>query len=319
MFRIIIQRFSFRYLGTGASMVSLAFYFVRGHSTVSNIIASTVIAIWKALHAEYMPTPNENIWMNIAQRFEELWNLPNCIGSLDGKHIRIQKLPHAGSLDFNYKHYHSILMLGCADADGNFTSIETGFYGRMSDGGVLRESRLGQWLDRDGLHIPNPRSLPDDDNNTEFPFYFIGGEAFPLKKTLMTPYKQRGLSNIRRIFNYRLSRARRTVECAFGMMSQKFLVLKTCIVSSNRTHIENIIKACCILHNFVRKREGREYVIIENEDELENTRPAYMEARNFALANHRPVSYRNYLADYFLSEPGAIRLQWKYCVAEEIV
>jgi len=57
-----------------------------------------------------MPTPTEENWKLIAQRFYSLWNLPNCLGALDGKHIRIEKLPYSGSSNFNYKMYHSIVL-----------------------------------------------------------------------------------------------------------------------------------------------------------------------------------------------------------------
>lgn len=159
-------------------MSSLALYYLRGHSTVSKIIESTVTAIWDVLQPEYMPRPDKNMWKNISNKFYNLWDLPNCIGSIDGKHIRMQKLPHAGSLDFNYKHYRSIVLLACADAEGNFISVETGFYGRISDGGILRESRLGIWLDRDGLQIPHRKALPDDKNNTAFPFFSSAMKLF---------------------------------------------------------------------------------------------------------------------------------------------
>lgn len=46
-----------------------------------------------------MPQPDEKTFKIIAQRF-----LPNGIGSLDGEHVRVQKIPHTGSIDFNYKH-----------------------------------------------------------------------------------------------------------------------------------------------------------------------------------------------------------------------
>lgn len=67
-------------------------------------------------------------------------------------------------------------------------------------------------------------------------------------------------------------------------MTQKFQILKSCIVSPKRINIENITKACCILHNFVRKMEGRVYVTGEvYRDEADETRPAYMEPTNFHL------------------------------------
>lgn len=71
-------------------------------------------------------------------------------------------------------------MLGCCDADGNFTAIEFGFAGRNSDGGVFQASALGRWLERGGLNIPNSDSpLPNDDNTGNiFPYYFVGDTHF---------------------------------------------------------------------------------------------------------------------------------------------
>lgn len=60
----------------------------------------------------------------------------------DGKHIRIQEKPRTGSENFN----HSLVLMACSDADGNFIIIETGYSGRNSDGGIFKASRMDQWL-----------------------------------------------------------------------------------------------------------------------------------------------------------------------------
>ncbi|XP_008178506.1 uncharacterized protein LOC103307871 [Acyrthosiphon pisum] len=138
--------------------------------------------------------------------------------------------------------------------------IETGFAGRNSGGGIFRASRMGRWLERDGLNLPNPRPFPNDTNEINFPFYFVTDEAFPLKKNLMRPNPRRTLKNKKRIFNYILSRGRKTAECSFGMMSQKCQVLMSLIRCTNETTINNIIRSVCILHNFIRKREGRQCI-----------------------------------------------------------
>jgi hypothetical protein len=60
---------------------------------------STVI--WNILQPLYMPVPTEEAWKMTASRTYELWDLPHCIGNIDGKHIRIKKIPHSGSEYFN--------------------------------------------------------------------------------------------------------------------------------------------------------------------------------------------------------------------------
>lgn len=50
-----------------------------------------------------MPEPNEEMWKKIAEDFHNKWNYPNCLGALDGKHIKIQASAKSGSLYYNYK------------------------------------------------------------------------------------------------------------------------------------------------------------------------------------------------------------------------
>jgi hypothetical protein len=66
--------------------------------------------------------------------------------------------------------------------------IETGYAGRNSDGGIFRASRMGHWLERNGLNMSDPEKLPYDQEGGKFPYYFVADEAFPLKSYLMTPY-----------------------------------------------------------------------------------------------------------------------------------
>ena len=78
----------------------------------------------------------------MAAQFNELWNFPNCIGAMDGKHIQMRRPINSGSYYFNYKGFFSIVLLGLVDADYKFIYIDVGCNGRISDGGVYRNSSL---------------------------------------------------------------------------------------------------------------------------------------------------------------------------------
>ena len=81
----------------------------------------------------------------------------------------------------------------------------------------------------------------------------MGDEAFPLKTDLMRPYSgSQSKGDIEQsIFNYRLSRARRVMENAFGISSQKFQIYQRTL-QSLLENADNIIFATCILHNYLR-------------------------------------------------------------------
>ena len=79
-------------------------------------------------------TPEE--WEEKARDFQEVWNFPHAIGAIDGKHIRVKCPLGGGSEYYNYKGFHSILMLAVADASYKFTYVDLGGKGANSDAQV---------------------------------------------------------------------------------------------------------------------------------------------------------------------------------------
>ena len=84
-------------------------------------------------------------------------------------------------------------------------------------------------------------------------YFFIGDDAFALKTKMMKPYSHRTLDKEERILNYRLSRVRRVVKNAFGILVNRFRNLLTTMNHSTST-VRLIVKPCIILHNLVRDR-----------------------------------------------------------------
>lgn len=214
---------------------------------------------------ELMPTPTEEMWKQIAADFYEKWNFPNCIGALDGKHVVIQAPPKTGSMFFNYKKTFSVVLLALVDADCNFIAVDVGAYGKSSDGGVLSKSKFGKALQQGTLNIPGSSTLPNSE--TQAPYVIVGDEAFPLKTYLMRPYPGDNLDDRKRHYNYRLSRARRTSENAFGILGKKFRIYNRRIQAVPK-YVDYLILATCLLHNFIKKYDSHTYHYVSSQDDL---------------------------------------------------
>lgn len=180
--------------------------------------------------------------------FASRWQFPNCLGAVDGKHVAIVCPPESGSRYFNYKGTFSIVLLAVADSECKFVIIDVGAEGRQSDGGTLKNSDFGSALIEGSLGIPALACLPC--TSTNVPYVFIGDEAFQLRRDFMRPFPARQLDDSRRIFNYRLSRARRCVENAFGITAARWRILLRTI-NLLPENVDYVIKAACVLHNFL--------------------------------------------------------------------
>jgi len=93
----------------------------------------------------------------------------------------------------------------------------------------------------------------------ELPYVLVWDDAFPLSPNLMKPYSRQKLEREHLIFNYRLSRARRIVENAFGIITSRFRILLTTI-SLQPEKASIIVLCCCYLHNFLSKKNGAVYL-----------------------------------------------------------
>ena len=86
---------------------------------------------------------------------------------------------------------------------------DVGSNGRVNDSGVWNKSSLLQAIQNGLLRLPKDDALP---NGVITPYFFVGDDAFAIKKFMMKPYPQQNLTADMRVYNYRLSRARRISE-----------------------------------------------------------------------------------------------------------
>ena len=93
----------FRFLASEDSCETIAYSFRTHKSTVCSIIREVCNSIWKTLSPEYMPKPTKDSWKQIANDYAQRWQFPNCVRSIDGKHVFLQAPAHSGSLFYNYQ------------------------------------------------------------------------------------------------------------------------------------------------------------------------------------------------------------------------
>ncbi|RVE45301.1 hypothetical protein evm_010073 [Chilo suppressalis] len=161
---------------------------------MSTMIPETCWAIYNCLkHYIKMPS-SDTEWKNTAKMFEEKWNFGHCVGAMDGKHIAVEKPPGSGSCFFNYKQFFSVVLFAIVNANYEFINKVTKYY-------------------TSSIY-----------NNISAPYVFVEDSAFALNRHLMKPYPFKNINHDQRIFNYRLSRARRVVENAFGILAARYVI-----------------------------------------------------------------------------------------------
>lgn len=85
---------------TGDSYETISHIYRVGFTTVNQIVIEICETIIKQMGPIHMPDPTEEILTKSAQNFFEKWQFPNCIGSVDGKHITIKCLNNSGLRNF---------------------------------------------------------------------------------------------------------------------------------------------------------------------------------------------------------------------------
>ncbi|KAJ8882208.1 hypothetical protein PR048_018696 [Dryococelus australis] len=182
------------------------------------------------------------VWKDISKTLETDWNVPHCVGALDGKNVLLQALVHSGSDFYNYKSDFSIVLLALVDGNYNILFPDVGFQGRLSDGAVFKISLT----------------------------YFVTDSSFPLCVNIMKSYpSDHSSESFKIIFNYRLSTARRIVENTFSILSVVFRVLRKPMLLE-LPKAELIVMTIILLHNLLRNHSPTLYMPHGSLDHEEN-------------------------------------------------
>lgn len=140
------------------------------------------------------------------------------------------------------------------------------------------------------------------------PHVIVADAAFSLSKRILKPYPLRNMTKEQRIFNYRLSRARRVVENAFGILANRFRVLLN-VIPLKPEKAKIITKACCVLHNFLNKKSRHANIKNLEEEINKNFKFAYgLGVQNYGRPRSEAVNIREEFKEYF---SGCGQVPWQ--------
>jgi len=175
--------------------------------------------------------------------------------------VKITPPTGSGSFCWNYKGFNSLGV-------DVYRECDIGTNGRVPDGGVIENTKFYEKLLHAEPNLPIPRK--PDHSTSDLPYVFAGDEVFALRKDLLKPFSQKQLTNEGRVFNYRLSRARRVIENTFEIMASRLRVFHT-EVNLKLERIETVVLSCCVLHNFLRCSCNSYAADVQDESEEEQS------------------------------------------------
>ena len=233
------------YLSDEGRLRKVANAFGISRSSCSIIVRRVSKVITNHLGPLYIKLPmTEEEVKETVSKFYSAFEIPQCLGAIDGTHIEI-KQPLSNSTDYiNRKSRYSLNVQALCDSKCVFMDVVVKWPGSVHDARMFANSKVNQFL-KDGTIPPCRSRILDED----VPVFIIGDPAYPLMPYVMKEYAGGGTTQQEQYFGFRLCSARNVIECAFGRLKARFRCLKRAM-DINLDELPYVIYACFVLHNF---------------------------------------------------------------------
>ena len=216
-----------------------------GRSTVLEAVQDVVEALFN-LRNDYIKFPfTEEETRRCTETFQNVSDLPNKVGAIDGSHIKISAPPDSAVDYFSRYQQHDFIVQAIVDGRKPFLDFASGFPGSMHDARVLRNSTIFDLAEHDQILTGPSVQIGGNDIKP----YLVGDSAYPLASWLQKPFPEATRDPEEIAFNKALSGARVAVECAFGMLKNRWCILEKRL-DSKISFANEIAVAWAVLHNF---------------------------------------------------------------------
>lgn len=180
------------------------------------------------------------------------------------------------------------------------------FIGSFNDATIFMNSDLYKDINEGSLNIPEPKNITG--TNIKMPYFFVADGIFALHENVMKPYtRTENLTKKKEIYNYRISRARINVECAFGILTARWRIFEKPL-PFNLSTSEKVIMATLLLHNFIISEELNKDQSNYINCNWPNQRPNLVNEADDRIFGNSEFQRRR-LADYFYSSKGSVPWQ----------
>ena len=291
---------TFYYLASTAEYRTISNLFGVSVSFVCNCIKEVCEAI-RRHSSNVIKFPTGVEILQVIQEYENKWGFPMCAGCIDGTHIPILA-PNENHKDYvNRKGFHSIQMQAVVDSRYLFRDVVVGWPGSVHDARVLSNSAIfKKGVDNTLFDGVESRIIQGND----VPPLILGDPAYPFLPWLMKRYPENNdTPRVQRVFNYRLSRARMTVENTFGRFKGRFKRFSK-RVDMEVSSLVNVVLSSCILHNICEAQNNEflpDWVNQQCHEQLPEGREVDI---NVNIADAEDI--REALAAYFVSPQGVL-------------
>ena len=259
------------YLASTAEYRTIGNLFGVSRSFVCQCIQEVCRAIAKTFPT-VISFPKADDLLKVIRGYKETWDFPMCAGAIDGTHIPILAPTKNHSDYVNRKGFHSILMQAVVDCNYLFRDVVIGWPGSVHDARVFSNSSI---FEKGNENCLFPDDLTEEICGVDVPPIIIADPAYPLLPWLIKGYPKNEATGSQRLFNYRLSRARMTVENTFGRWKGRYIRF-TKRVDMAIPALVRVIHASCILHNICESLKNEFLPHWHNAEELaeESTTPS---------------------------------------------
>ncbi|CAG2223980.1 unnamed protein product [Mytilus edulis] len=252
-----------RYLASQETILEISDKFNVTEYTLLKYRRQVLEAVYNNMMGRIITWPTQNELPDVAQRFNDMgqYQFPGVIGAIDGTHIPIEAPRENPQAYFNRKKFHSVILQAVCKDNLEIIDINVGWPGRVHDAKVLRNSTV--WEDGDRISGYGR-------------FHLIGDGAYPLKRWLLTPFRDNGhLTAEQKKFNKSLSSKRQVIERSFGLLKGRFRRLKH-INMIDIKEICNVVCTAVVFHNIcISNGENLEEFMEEDDDLMPPINPLF--------------------------------------------